>query len=489
VDALTAELQKIKSESDAEVFVRLAKLTAPEYDRCRDAESKALGIRTSTLDNEVNKLRGEDAEVQGHSVDLPDVELWPEPVDGAQVLSEIADTFTQYVVLPDGAADTLALWTAHTHCFKVFVHTPRLNLHSPEKGCGKTTLLDVLATVVPRPMRAESITCAVLFRIIDSTAPSLLLDECDTYLKENEELRGLLNAGHKRGAMAYRVEGDSLEVRGFSAFAPCALAGIGSLPGTLHDRSIVIPLVRAKPGEVKARFDSRHIDHEQELCRKLARWCSDNAVQIGVIDPMLPDGAFNRLADNWRPFFAIAEIAGGDWPERAAAAFAKLTSRNDADGQGIGTMLLGDIKEVFVEVALERLFSKTLVERLVAMSDRPWGEIRKGHAITENWLAYRLKGFAIAPKTLRIADERAKGYELREFEEAFERYLPESPRSSRDIVTTPDSIGSNSSSQVVTSDSVVTAQKQQEPPANIGLSRCHGSNTPPAAKELEVEQL
>src|SRR6266542_2747943 len=134
--------------------------------------------------------------------------------------------------------------------FQAFLQTPRLNLYSPDPGCGKTTALDIIASMVPRPLRTENLTAPVLFCLVDQHQPTLLLDEVDAYLPQAEELRGLLNAGHKRGACAYRCEGDNNAVRAFKAFAPAALAGIGLLPGTLADRSIPIPLVRAKPGEI-----------------------------------------------------------------------------------------------------------------------------------------------------------------------------------------------------------------------------------------------
>ena len=123
---------------------------------------------------------------------------------------------------------------------KLSLIPPRLNFRSPEKGCGKTTALDVLGVLTPKALRTESLTPAVLFRLVEGHEPTLLLDETDSYLKEANDLRGLLNAGHKRGAMALRCEGENNTVRSFKAFAPAALAGIGELPGTLHDRSIVI---------------------------------------------------------------------------------------------------------------------------------------------------------------------------------------------------------------------------------------------------------
>lgn len=362
--------------------------------------------------------------LQGSAVLLPEIELWPEAVNGADVLSKIAETFARYVVLPDGAADALALWAAHAHSFKSFLCSPRLNIRSPEKRCGKTTLRDVLSIFVPRPLLTESFTVAVLFRLVDAHAPTILADEYDTWLKENEELRGLLNSGHRRGGQAFRCVGDNNEVRGFQVFSPAVLCGIGALPGTLHDRSIVICLERAKPGELRERFDSRRVECETELCRKLARWCADNASRLEACDPAMPSGAFNRLADNWRPIFAIAGIAGGDWPQRAADAFTKLTGKEDSDAQGIGTLLLADIRQVFADTRAARIFSKALVETLCAMTDRPWPEAHRGKPITENWLARRLRGFEVNSRTLRIGDNRAKGYEAADFTEAFERYLP-----------------------------------------------------------------
>ncbi len=475
-----AEVGAASLDAFTETYQQLAKLPLAEYDRQRKTEAKRLGIRTGTLDAEVARRRETtaDANMQGRAVELADLELWPTPVDGAEVLAEIAETITNYVVLPAGAADAIAVWVAHAHACDAFLHTPRLNIQSPEKRCGKTTLRDVLATLVRRPLTTENLTTAVLFRLIEKYQPTVLADEYNEWLHENDELRGLLNAGHKRGGRVYRCEGDSNEVRGFNVFAPVVLAGIGNLPGTLHDRSIVIKLVRAKPGEVKAGFDSRRTQAETELCRKLARWCADNAKQIETTDPTLPNGAFNRLADNWRPLFAIAQVAGGDWPQRLARAFALLTTQEDADAHGIGAMLLADIHAAFKDAAADRMFSKSLVESLVAMSDRPWSEIRgkTQKPITENWLAHRLRGFGVSPKTLRIGTDRAKGYELQDLTEAFERYLPE--LSDRDSVTSPVNIGATSHSQAVTSASPVTVQDSHETVENTALSRCHVSKTP-----------
>jgi len=479
------------SQLDAVTIARLAALPTLEYERCREAEAKRLGIkRISTLDKLVDGKRPRKSttdELQGGMMHLADVELWPDTVNGADVLADLSETFRRYVVLPECSADALALWTAHAHCFQAFVCSPRLNISSPEKGCGKTTLRDVLAVLVPRPLATENLSVAVLFRVIQTHEPTVLADECDAWLLDNEELRGLLNAGHRRGAQALRCEGESNEVRAFKVFAPAVLCGIGSLPGTLHDRSIVIRLERAKPGELRERFDSRRIEREHELRRKLARFCADNMARLERCDPVLPSGAFNRLADNWRPLFAVAEIAGGDWPQRAAAAFARLTSQGN-DTQEIGVMLLADVQQAFNEAGSERLFSKVLVLRLCAMSDRPWLEAHRGHVITENWLARRLHSFGVSPRTLRIGEDRAKGYEAADFAEVFERYLSQG-RSKRDNVTSLENTGEDSHSESVTSPMPVTDTEAHETTENIDLARRHASNPPAEEKEAEAMLL
>lgn len=479
---------QVPKESDDELLQRLAALPPLEYERCRDAEAERLGVRVSVLDKMVDAKRpnsGAQADdLQGRTLNLADVELWPDSVNGADVLAEIASTFARYVALPDEAAGTLALWSAHAHCFQSFVCSPRLNISSPEKGCGKTTLRDVLTEFVPRPLPTENLNAPVLFRVIESRKPTVLADECDAWLRDNEELRGMLNAGHRRGGQALRCEGDSHEVRAFNVFAPAVLCGIGALPGTLHDRSIIIRLERAKPGELCQRFDSRHVEQEVELCRKLARWCADNLARLESCDPVLPSGAFNRLADNWRPLFAIAEVAGGDWPQRAAAAFAKLTAKTDADAQGIGTMLLADIRRVFNEASAERMLSKTLVDTLCSMSDRPWPEANRGRPITPTWMAGRLRGFNVSSKTIRVGGDRANGYELAHFQDVFDRYLPNPVLSKHDNVTNRMDIDDSQFPKGDT-ENVVTDSNSHETTANIELSRCHTSN-PPLVEEREA---
>lgn len=447
--------EEVVGSSDEAVYEELARLSPADYDRRREAAAEKLEIRVSTLDAEVSRRRAPADDGRGAPADFADAEPWPEPVDGAVLLESVVETFDRFMALPPGAADALALWTAHAHVYEAFVHSPRLNLFSPEKGCGKTTLLDVLAVLTPRSLRTESITPAVLFRLVEANRPTLLLDEVDTYLRNSDELRGLLNAGHKRGAKAYRCEGEQHEVRAFNAFAPAVLAGIGALPGTLHDRSVVVPLVRAKPGEVAARFDSRCTEPQIESCRKLARWVADNRSKLEEADPKLPDSAFNRMADNWRPLFAIAEVAGQDWPKRAETAFFALNQADEMEAQGIGSLLLADIAETYQREQTNRLPSTRLVELLAEIDGHPWADFKGGKAITTNQLARQLGRFKIKSKTIRFGTETAKGYHLADFADAFERYLPITPDSKRNTVTTPENIDDSPHSETSHAESLL----------------------------------
>src|SRR6266567_753175 len=186
---------------------------------------------------------GQSDAIQGRAVTFPDPEPWPEAVDGADLLKAIADTYTRLVSLPEGAADALALFVTHTYVHDAAYVSPLLALVSPEKGCGKTTALSVTAELVRRPLSASNITAAALFRTVEKLEPTLLVDEADSFLRDNDELRGILNSGHnKAGAHVIRLVGDTFEPRVFSTWCPKAIATIGKLPPTPMDRAIVIPM-------------------------------------------------------------------------------------------------------------------------------------------------------------------------------------------------------------------------------------------------------
>ena len=312
---------EIELQSDGEIS-HLAKLSTLEYERERKAAAKRLNVRAPTLDRLVDAEREQfdDGSKQGRALSLPEPRPWPEPVSGAELLEALAVSIREYVVMSDCAVVAAALWVLHTFLLDCFVVSPRLAITSPEKGCGKTTLLDVLSHLVLRALSTASVTTAAVFRVVEMQRPTLLIDEADTFLSENEALRGILNSGHRQGGSVIRTVGEDFEPRIFSTYSPCAIALIGKLPGTLADRSVPVDLRRRRPDEAVEAFRFDRTGRLDQLARKAARWAIDHSDHVRGADPDMPAGIFNRAADNWRPLLAIADAAGGEWPRRARRA-------------------------------------------------------------------------------------------------------------------------------------------------------------------------
>ncbi len=417
---------KPHNESLVATIKRLAELPPIEYEQCRKPEARRLGMRTSVLDREVKAVRPRAEEDNDLGLFEPDP--WAEEIDGDDLLDRLASALRSYVVMPAHVAEAAALWAVHCHCFENWQHTPRLAVTAPEKGCGKSTLLDVLACLVPRSIKTENLSTATMFRAVDNFKPTLLIDELDTFLKDNEELRGALNAGHAKGGRHLRCEGDDNKIRAFKTFAPAATAGIGRLPETLADRSILVILHKRKPDERVQDFRSDRVDHLRVLASQAVRWVADHGGELRDVEPTMPDGIHNRPADNWRPLLSIADIAGGAWPKRAREAALALSRGAGDEAESIRVQLLGDIRAVFEKLNDDRIPSKELAERLHRMEDRRWPEYgRAGKPISVAQIARLLKPFAISPGTIRTDAGTPKGYKLNAFQEAFSRYLRPTP--------------------------------------------------------------
>jgi len=357
------------------------------------------------------------------------------PVGGEGLLDEVADFLAKYVSFPSPEArDAVALWAAHAHAMAAFESTPRLALLSAEKQSGKTRCLEVLELLVPEPKHAANLTAAALFRLVGREGGcTLLFDEIDVFFgnraSEHEDLRGLLNAGHRRGAVAYRCVGDGgkMEVREFPAFCAVALAGIGDLPDTILDRSILIRMRRRAPGETVQPFRQREASAPGHALREqVAAWVKHFFDALRDARPAMPDGIVDRPADVWEPLIAIADVAGGEWPARARRAAARLNGERQSADPSLGTRLLADVRAVFDDKQADRLPSAALVDALVALEEAPWGEIR-GKGLDTRGLARRLKPFSIAPKVMRMEAGTPRGYQRADFADAWRRYLPASP--------------------------------------------------------------
>lgn len=462
---------------DTEELSRLAALSPIEYDRERGAAAESLGIRVTTLDGEIARLRGDAVTVQegsGHALRMEDPEPWPEKVNGADLLTDIKETLGKFIVMPEGGPEAVTLWIIHTYCHEAAFTSPILGITSPERRCGKSTLQSLLTALVRRPLPASNISPAAVFRSIEKWTPTLLIDEADTFLKDNEELRGIINSGHTRPtAFVVRVEGEDNEPRTFSTWAPKAIALIGRLPATLHDRAIGVPMRRKLPGErvEKLREDRLNLD---DLRRKCQRWALDHIDALRGHDPVMPGGLNDRAADNWRPLLAIADLAGGDWPKLARTAV-KLLARGDDDHEEARVKLLADIRDIFKERNVERITSADLVALLVAMEDRPWPEWKNGKPLTVNQLAGQLRPFNIKPGNIRQEAKVPKGYHWESFEDAFNRYLP--PFQTATPLQT-SSVAACSQIRSATQKSSVAVQKTLEAAPRLRCSGVAVQNTP-----------
>jgi len=408
----------------AAVVAELAKLSMVDYDRARDAASKQLGIRVGTLDEEVKKARGDHDGAANTSSDIlfPEIIPWPDSVDGEQLLTEIAATFTMHIIMPPGAADALALWVLHTHAHEAATISPILAITSPTPECGKTNLLTILGALVAKPLATSNITTAALFRAVEKWRPTLMVDEADTFLKDNDELRGVLNSGHNR-AVAYvlRTVGDDHEPRRFGTWAPKAIAMIGKLPATLESRAIPIPLQRKAPGQQVRSVRADRLEHLRSIVQRCARWAVDHLAELREADTSIPAKLTGRRADNWRPLLCIGDAAGAEWPERSRTAAAALTV-TDA-GQTTAITLLSDIRDILNERQADRISSFDLATILGTMEDKPWPDFSRGRPITQAQIARQLKPFKILSGSIRTIAGTPKGYYAEQFQDAFERYL------------------------------------------------------------------
>ncbi len=352
----------------------------------------------------------------------------------AELLEEIGAVARRFVVLSDAQRDVVALWVVHAHAIMCADTTPYLGVSSPEKRSGKSRLLEVLAQLVPRPLEAANISEAALFRAVgEEGAPAtVLFDEVDAIFSrkggsDNDDLRGLINAGYRRGARAYRCvgEGAKQKVVAFPVFGAKALAGIGDLPETVADRSIPIRLHRRSRTEPIERGRYRAITDACELLRAAATaWAAAPATfeELVTASPELPDELDDRAQDGAEPLLAIADLAGESWPARARDALVDLFGQRPDEADSWGVQLLAGIRKAFE--GEDRLATEALLEKLHEDEEAPWRSWNKGNGLKPRGMANLLRPYEIRSRSLRISGGFAKGYYATQFEDVFARYLP-----------------------------------------------------------------
>lgn len=380
-------------------------------------------------------------DLEGLAVDdLPILEQH-EPVDtfddvenepGWVVLEDVRSFLVRFVRFPDDVHPVaVAAWIAHTHGLDAFDFTPRLHIRSAVKRSGKSRLLEVLERLAARALYAINASPAALFRIAEESQPTMLFDEVDHLLgnvavdPDRSDLVGLINSGFRRGGSVVRVAGQNNDMRvvRFSTYCPVALAGIGTIVDTIADRAVTILLERRQRGEDVEHFRFVDVDPEAaELRRRLQAWTSRNMEKLSLARPEMPDGIVDRAADTWSSLLAIADVAGGVWPELVRRAAVVLDNVHQVDDdESLAIRLLRDIYETWPPSQPYR-FSSEVTATLLEVDEAPWPAMSGGRGLNANKLAGLLRDFGVRSKPVRIGAEVKKGYERDHFLAVWSRY-------------------------------------------------------------------
>lgn len=348
---------------------------------------------------------------------------------GAEILDAVETFLRRFIAYPSDATRTAhVLWVAHTHAMEAWDSTPRIAFLSPEPGSGKSRALEVTELLVPRPVHAVNTSPSYLFRKVsdEDGLPTILYDEIDTVFgpkaKDNEDVRGMLNAGHRKGAVAGRcaLNGKSVKTEELPAYCAVALAGLDDLPDTLMSRSVVVRMRRRAPGEYVEPFRHRvQLEEGTDLRDELATWA--RKMPAGVW-PVMPAGIADRDADVWEALLAVADFAGGGWPERARCDGVTLVTDLSQEAPSLGVRLLADLRDVFDGAGVEHLTTDDILSALVAMEESPWGDLH-GKPLDARSLARRLGKYDVRPGTVRLGSKTAKGYSRTTLADPWSRYV------------------------------------------------------------------
>jgi hypothetical protein len=267
---------------------------------------------------------------------------------------------------------------------------------------------------------------------------TILFDEVDAIFNpknggNNEDLRGLLNAGYKRSATIARCVGDArnIKVERFPVYAPAALAGIaGNMPSTITTRAITIHMRRRRPDEPVQPFWERHVTHQAKPLREqLATWIDSTIPQLHDTHPTMPNGVTDRAAEIWEPLLAIADTAGAHWPNTARNACRHFVLDTGAHNTSLGIRLLADLRDLFTRAGTQGLRTTDILTALCDLDESPWGDL-DGKPLDARHLAKELARYGVKPAAFRDSGAPVKGYQTtgeHGLADAWDRYLPPRP--------------------------------------------------------------
>jgi hypothetical protein len=347
----------------------------------------------------------------------------------AALVEEVEGFITRYIVLPGHVALPLALWVLATYVFNIFDAFPYLAVLSPVKRCGKTRLLKVLKFVCSKPWPTLTPSEAALFRSIHAEKPTMLLDEVEIFQNRKSEralwLLAILNAGYEKGATIPRCVGDSNSVQKFDVYCPKAFAAIERLPDTLADRSIIIHMQRKRKTDKTERFNLRRVSRPAKLFHEeIARLVgSERKALQEAYDQASPlEFLEDREEDLFTPLFVLcATFSPSRLGELKGCALALTGAKAEADvDDSLSLRLLADIQEVWPE-GQPNILTQDLISRLRGLEESPWSNEVE---LTPRKLAWLLRAFEIARRSVRVGDSTGKGYVWEDVKPVLLSYVP-----------------------------------------------------------------
>lgn len=344
---------------------------------------------------------------------------------GASVLDQTHGFISRFVAMPSPAAlDLVTVWVAHTHVRTAdrlaFHTTPRLYVGSDEPQSGKSMVLDMVRLLSYNGRTMLDATPHGFVTMLTEQQSSVVLDEIDILFGAGNAKRvlvSLLNGGYRYGESWVRNGKES------SVFGAVALGGLSAKFRTaqalapLRQRCISIEMVPATPPE---EYDAT--DHEalgNAYRADLTAWAKRHTPAIVAAKPEdIPPGITARLKEVARPLFAVADAAGGDWPERirAAARELMLGQSEQPEDVPIADQLLADVLRVFADREAVKLPTIELVDGLYALPKSVWLDMWPQATGAPRNLAAMLRPMGVEPRSLDIDGHTHKGYHLAELE-------------------------------------------------------------------------
>ncbi len=410
------EEQSPLAEKIAKIDARILELAALDdthFQLIKEKEAKDLdppkGLKVSWLEKRVNEARKAAKEAEKNDPEkapknkpksISTVEPWPEAVSGVELIGELKATFKRHMVMTAEQALTSGLWVLHTHTIDVAEISPFLLAKSPEPRCGKTTLMKILKYLAAEALLASAVSAASVYRIVDAFHPTLLCDEGDTYLKNDEAIRGIFNSGHDREG-AYKLitveVAKGFEAREFSTWSAKAIGMIGDPPETIEERSIPIKLRRKKRSESITKLRG-HVQEIKNLGRKCARWAADNIEALRGRDATVPQAiTSDRACDNWRVLLVLADVISpeiGVEARKAAVVIEEAGIQTEPSSKG--KRLLADVRTVFKNRGdPDALLIGDLINGILDLEESPWLRYDYGKQISQEQFGKLLHGYDV----------------------------------------------------------------------------------------------